>query len=277
MLQRIISTGTERRHGRQTAIRKILLISIITINYNNSNGLEKTLSSFEFQNNSAAFEHVIIDGGSTDNSLSIAHNYIKDKDNVIFQSERDRGIYDAMNKGLKLATGEFVAFLNSGDTFASRDCLRLIAEKLMEEPETDFLYGDISIIDDHGKRLRHWTSGSFSKLKLYFGWIPPHPLTTIRTTVLNSCGNFDQKYKIAGDYDLMLRVLMLRELKVTYLPKTIVNMAAGGISNGSLRGVIKANREVIHSWFHNKGVIFPYWIFVTVVTKALRKVLQLRR
>jgi len=253
------------------------LISIITINYNNSNGLEKTLSSFAVQNNSAVFEHVIIDGGSTDNSLSIVNNYIKDKDNVIFQSKRDRGIYDAMNKGLKLATGEFVAFLNSGDTFASRDCLRLITEKLMEEPETDFLYGDISMIDNNGRRQRHWISGSFSKLKLYFGWIPPHPLTTIRKTVLNSCGNFNQKYKIAGDYDLMLRVLMRRRLKITYLPKTIVNMEAGGISNGSLSGIMTGNWEVIQSWFHLKGVIFPYWIFLTFLTKALRKVLQLRR
>jgi glycosyltransferase len=253
------------------------LISIITINYNNSSGLEKTLSSFAVQNNSAVFEHVIIDGGSTDSSLSIVHNYMKDKDNVIFQTKRDRGIYDAMNKGLKLATGEFVAFLNSGDTFASRDCLRLITDKLMEEPETDFLYGDISMVGDNGRRQRHWISGSFSKPKLYFGWIPPHPLTTIRTTILNSCGNFNLKYKIAADYDLMLRVLILRKLKITYLPKTIVNMEAGGISNGSLSGIMKGNWEVIQSWFHLKGVIFPYWIFLTFLTKALRKILQLRR
>lgn len=253
------------------------MISVVTINYNNSDGLEKTLASVKAQNNLEAFEHVIIDGGSTDNSLSIAHNYVKYNDNVIFQSERDRGVYDAMNKGLKLATGEFVAFLNSGDTFTSRTCLSLITKKLMEEPETDFLYGDISIINDNGMRLRHWKSGSFSKFKLYFGWIPPHPMTTIRKTILNSYGNFDQRYKIAADYDLMLRVLMLRELKITYFPKTIVNMDAGGISNGSLRGILTANWEVVQSWFYFKGFIFSYWIFVVFVSKALRKVLQLRR
>ena len=250
------------------------MISIITINYNNSKGLEKTLTSFERQRNSSTFQHIIIDGGSTDGSLTVAKNYIINKNHVILQSESDSGIYNAMNKGLKLTTGKYVAFLNSGDELASRDCLSLITKKLLEEPGTDFLYGDISIIDDHGKRLRQWTSGSFSKLKLYFGWMPPHPLTTIKKTILNSIGNFDEKYTIAADYDLMLRVLMIRKLKITYIPKILVNMEAGGISNSSLSSVVISNWEAIKSWFNIKGTFFPFWIFVT---KPMQKILQIRR
>ena len=104
--------------------------------------------------------------------------------------------------------------------------------------------------------------------------MPPHPLTMTRTTILNSVGKFDERYKIAADYDLMLKSLMIKGLKITYLPKTLVNMEAGGISNNSLFNVIISNWEVIRCWYNLKGFIFPFWIFIT---KPLQKVLQIRR
>lgn len=249
------------------------MISVVTINYNNALGLKKTLASLEEQTALGDVQHIIIDGSSTDGSISIAERYVDKNPNVFFLSDEDTGIYNAMNKGLKHATGDFVAFLNSGDTLAGRDCLSRILNKLSDFPETDFLYGDIEIVGDNGSIRRRWLSGNFSKPKIYFGWMPPHPMTTIRKNLLEMHGGFDEKFKIASDYDLMLRILVSKNVKINYVSRCLVLMDAGGISNGSLRNVLLANWEVLRSWYSLKGISLPFWVFLT---KPIQKIFQLR-
>ena len=250
------------------------MLSLITINYNNDSGLKKTIQSVIEQNINHHFEHIIIDGASTDKSNFIIEEYKHVGGNVISKSEPDYGIYDAMNKGLHMASGSHVAFLNSGDVLVHNMVLDKISSAIVHENTLDFLYGDICIVDSLGKVIREWRAGNYMQCKLFLGWMPPHPMTTIRKHILDDCGNFDENLRIAADYDLMLKVLLRRQTNVRYLSETLVHMEAGGISNGSLRGMISSNLEVLKSWFKNKGIIFPFWI---VFTKPLSKLLQIKR
>lgn len=250
------------------------MLSLITINYNNESGLKKTIESVIAQNIKHHFEHIIIDGASVDKSNAIIEEYKCGATNVIAQSEPDDGIYDAMNKGLYIASGSHVAFLNSGDVLVHNMVIKNISSAIRQENTPDFLYGDISIVDSLGKVIREWRAGTYKHYKLFYGWMPPHPMTTIRKNILAACGNFDEKFNIAADYDLMLKVLLKRQAKVQYLSETIVYMETGGVSNGSLRGIILSNTEALRSWYKNKGIIFPFWI---IFTKPLSKIFQIKK
>lgn len=249
------------------------MLSLITVNYNNQAGLKRTIESIRQQVTSFPYEHIIIDGASTDNSCEIATNYQADKSRVIFQTGKDRGIYDAMNKGLKVATGSHVAFLNSGDILASEDVLQVINSVLENDSAIDLLYGDICFTNNEGHITRQWVSGSYKRSRLYYGWMPPHPMTTIRTSLISKLKNFDERLRISADYDLMLQVLLSPGKIVHYVPRIFVYMETGGVSNGTLRGVLNSNVEVIKSWLKIRGYFTPYWIFLT---KPLTKIFQLR-
>lgn len=249
------------------------MITIITINYNNALGLERTLSSISSQDFRGEFEHIIIDGGSSDNSVSIIKNY-STSGNVVWVSEGDEGIYDAMNKGLSIASNGYIAFLNSGDVLDGADKLSLITQKLKDNTVTDFLYGDLVFVSRDGSITRRWTAGKFQKWKLYFGWMPPHPMTVIKKSLLESVGGFNVQFKIAADYDLFLRLILTRKIAFEYLAVNTVKMEVGGVSNSSLLGIIRSNVEVVNSWIGIRGLIVPYWIFFT---KPLLKFRQFRK
>ena len=234
----------------------------------------RTIKSVQTQDTQFSFEHVIVDGASTDNSLNIARRYQRVAENVIIKSEKDSGIYNAMNKGLALVSGSYVAFLNSGDILAHNGVINDICAALNQNQSIDLLYGDLCFVDDNDLVTREWISGAFSKCKLFLGWMPPHPMTTIRNSILSENKGFNESLKIAADYDLMLRILLLRDVVVEYLPAIFVRMELGGISNGSLASIIKSNIEVIKSWRNNAGHIAPYWVFFI---KPLYKITQLRR
>ena len=221
-----------------------------------------------------SFEHIIVDGASTDNSVEIARHYQRTAENVIIKSEKDSGIYNAMNKGLALATGSHVAFLNSGDVLAKNGVIDDICAALKRNPSVEFLYGNLCFVNNNELITRVWTSGNFRKYKLLLGWMPPHPMTTIRKEILLENNGFNENLQIAADYDLMLRILLLPNVVVEYLSKTFVQMDLGGISNGSVAGIIKSNIEVIKSWRNNRGYAVPYWIFFL---KPLNKLTQFRR
>ena len=251
-----------------------MLLSLITINFNNATGLQRTINSVQLQETDFSFEHIIIDGASVDNSLDVAEQYTGSYPNVVLISEKDSGIYNAMNKGLSVASGSHVAFLNSGDTLEHSKVLSNICFEISSNASIDFLYGDISFEDNAGQITRKWSAGHYVKSKLYFGWMPPHPMTTIRRALLDENDNFNENLLIAADYDLMLRVLLKRDIVVKYLSDTVVRMELGGVSNGSLRGILRSNLEVLKSWLNNKGYVIPYWIFFT---KPLSKITQLQR
>jgi glycosyltransferase involved in cell wall biosynthesis len=249
------------------------VLSLVTINYNDEAGLKRTINSVCKQQIDFEFEHIIIDGASTDRSTDVIAKYANSTVNVIAVSEKDGGIYEAMNKGLRMASGSHVAFLNSGDVLNHSEVLKNITNAILYDKCADFIYSDLCFTDDHGNVSREWCAGTFWKPKLYYGWMPPHPMTTIRRSVLNEAGAFDQRLQIAADYNLMLKILMRPDISVRYLAETSVCMERGGISNGSVGGILKANYEVLKSWFEIKGIIAPYWI---VFTKPFSKTLQLK-
>lgn len=249
------------------------MLSIITINYNNVVGLQKTLESVQQQAPHGSLQHIIVDGASDDGSVQVIKNYALKSDNATWLSEVDDGIYHAMNKGLELVSGSHVAFLNSGDVIQGSDKLNLITSVLKDDPSIDLLYSDLEIKRSDGTVVRRWISGPFTKKKLYFGWMPPHPMTTVRVIHMLKAGKFNSDYKIAGDYDLMLKVLLKNDINVRYISKTIVSMEAGGVSNSSVIQIIKSNFEVLKSWIAIKGFLAPYWIFFT---KPFSKLLQIK-
>ena len=250
------------------------VLSLVTINYNNECGLKRTINSVCNQKIDFDFEHIIIDGASSDQSNEVITAYSNSAVNVIGVSEKDSGIYEAMNKGVRLASGSHVAFLNSGDILKHSNVLNDFSIAIRYDNPADFIYGDICFIDDLGNVSREWRAGAYRKSKLYYGWMPPHPMTTIRRSILKKIGGFDQTLQISADYNLMLKILMRPNISIRYLAETVVCMERGGISNGSLSGILKSNYEVLKSWFEIKGIFAPYWIFFT---KPLSKIFQLKR
>lgn len=250
------------------------MLSLVTINFKNYNGLEKTLKSIAEQKIDEVIELIIVDGGSCEASYNLIKSFSCSHVKMRWVSEKDGGIYDAMNKGLSLSSGEFVAFLNSGDCFYSDNILGTLLNAFSACPNLDFLYSDLSFVNNKGEITRTWISGKFFRYKLFLGWMAPHPMTIIRRSELISLGGFDQKFSIASDYDLMLRILMGRNINVKYINLMSVKMEVGGVSNNSYSNVLRSNIEVLMSWGKMYGIFIPYWIFLT---KPLSKFVQLKR
>ncbi len=238
-------------------------ISIITVAYNSGHTIADTLRSVAQQTHPEV-EHILIDGASTDNTLALARQYGAHLANLI--SEPDRGIYDAMNKGLACATGDFVGFLNADDMLASPETLARMAQKMAD---ADLLYGDLVYVDsDQPDRIvRHWHSGAFRPARLRFGWMPPHPSFYFRRTVSPDM-RFDLRYRIAGDYDFMVRCLKA-PLRVAYMPEILVRMRNGGASNRSVGAMLRKSREDLDV-MRRQGV----GGYLTLLSKNLRKLPQ---
>lgn len=182
-----------------------------------------------------------VDGGSSDSTKDI----VKSSDVVDrWISEKDRGIYDALNKGISLAQGEYVGFLHSDDVFASNQSVeQLLAHLESEKPEA--VYADLQYVqkDNLLKIVRHWKSGKFSFNRLKWGWMPPHPTFYMKKALYEKMGGFDLSYKIAGDYDSLMRYLYVHRVKPSYLPKVLIKMRVGGESNRSLKNIIQKSKE----------------------------------
>jgi glycosyltransferase len=242
-------------------------ISIITATYNSSATVGDTLRSIKEQTHRDV-EHIIVDGGSADDTLDTVRQF----DHVArVVSEKDRGIYDAMNKGIRLASGEVIGILNSDDVYADAFVLGEVA-KAFADPSVQALYADLQYVypDDLNKVQRTWRSGRFKKENFYFGWMPPHPTFFVRREVYEKCGLFNLELRSAADYELMLRILVKMGISAFYLPRVIVKMRAGGVSNASLANRLRANREDRLAWKLND--LRPY--FFTLYLKPLRKIHQ---
>ena len=216
---------------------------------------------------------MIIDGNSTDGSKGIIQKYCEILPNLRASSEPDYGIYDAMNKGIERSKGEFVAFLNSGDVLHSTDVLKVILNELVNCSNVEFLYGDVEVSSVRKGLRRYWRAGHFRPWFLYVGWMSPHPLATIKKSLICDAGGFDLRYKIAADYCLMLDVLKQKAIKVAYVPRCLVTMEAGGVSNSSIKQIACANLEIMSHWYRRTPYLVPFWIFIT---KPLSKLLQYR-
>ena len=220
-------------------------ISIITVCFNSEKTIRKTLESIKSQK-SKKIEHLIIDGKSTDNTLSIVDQYPYEKKIV---SESDKGIYDAMNKGIKLAQGDIIGFLNSDDFYSSNEVVSKLEDIFTEDSGLEACYADIVYTDqvDTSKVVRYWKSSKFISGSFSKGWCPPHPTFFVRKSVFERFGNFDLSYGVASDVDLMIRFLEVNKIKARYIPELWVKMRMGGASNKSLKEIWKQNQNVLRA------------------------------
>ena len=247
--------------------QRSLKVSIITATYNSSETVKDTLESILRQTHKN-IEHIIIDGLSKDKTLEIIEQYPHIAKVI---SEADKGIYDAMNKGLAQATGDIVGILNSDDFYAYDSVIEDIVELFNNEP-IDAMYADLQIVnrDNIGKILRTWHSGNFNPKRFYRGWMPPHPTFFVRRSIYEQFGTFDTSFSSAADYELMLRLLLRNGVSVAYLPKKIVKMRSGGQSSLNLLNRIKAHKEDFRAW--GKNGLKPK--FYTLPFKPLSKIKQ---
>ena len=216
-------------------------ISVITAIYNNKTMIEDVLQSI-FSQSYGFIEHIVIDGASTDGTTDVLKRFRSQFG--AFLSEPDNGIYEALNKGIRLATGDVIGFLHSDDLFANEHTLSRVA-LAFEDPDIDAVYGDLIYVrnEDLISGVRYWRSGKFSRNLLKKGWMPPHPTFYARKSCYDRIGTFDTSYRIAADYEHMLRLLVSDTIRVKYIPEVLVKMRLGGISNRSLKNMIQKSRE----------------------------------
>jgi glycosyltransferase len=220
---------------------KNITISIITATYNCASTLPDCFYSVAQQTYTHR-EHLLVDGASTDGTIDI----IKQHTNQItsFITEPDKGIYDALNKGLKLSKGDVVGFLHADDLYASDEVLSKIA-KAFEDPNVCAVYGDLEYVSqqDTSKVIRRWQSKPFKQQDLGWGWMPAHPTLYVRREWYSRIGGFDTSYRIAADYLSILKFFMNPEFKAVYVPDVLVTMRLGGASNQSFKAIIKKTKE----------------------------------
>lgn len=241
-------------------------ITIITATYNSSATVGDCLDSIRYQG--VSVEHLIIDGGSSDNTLDILKSY-PHVSKII--SEPDRGIYDAMNKGISIASGEIIGILNSDDFYADYNTLTKVCN-IFGNSSVDSCYGDLIYVDSQNTTQirRYWKSGTYNVKKFYWGWMPPHPTFFLRRDAYEKYGKFNLDLGTSADYELMLRLLLKYNLTTAYLPEVLVKMRVGGASNASLRNRLSANAMDRKAWKVNNLDCFPW----TTCLKPLRKLGQ---
>ena len=247
---------------------KSLSISIVTATYNSSASISGCIASVNEQTIQDC-EHIIIDGESTDNTIEIVRNIPNRVAKII--CEHDNGIYDALNKGIRHATGDVIGLLHSDDVFGSSFTIEHMINHFVEN-NLDVAYGDLIYVEPNNpvKLIRFWKSKPFSLGLLNTGWMPPHPTIFIKKSVFQKHGQYNTNYKISADYEYMLRILLDTSLKVGYIPEIITKMAIGGISNKSIRNIVVKSTED-YEIIKGKGFPFPAGV---LLLKNLRKLDQ---
>jgi glycosyltransferase involved in cell wall biosynthesis len=242
-------------------------ISIITVVYNNQKTIKDAIESVLSQNYTN-IEYIIIDGNSNDGTLDVINNYASKITNII--SEKDDGIYDAMNKGLKLATGDVIGILNSDDLYADNSILNEVMKHFNNDKNLDILYGDLVYVkhDNVDKIVRRWTSKPYYPNFFENGGVPPHPSLFVSSRVYHEAGYFNLKYRLAADYEFMLRIFKTFSFKIKYLPLVFVNMRLGGATNNSMNNIYKGNVEILNAWKVN-GYKIPLLLIPKRIFKRL--------
>jgi glycosyltransferase len=216
-------------------------ISVITATLNCADTIGDALTSVASQRYGSV-EHVVVDGASQDGTWEMIQAYGGAR--LVASSEADAGIYDALNKGLARSSGDVVGFLHADDVFAGPDVLSWVAEAF-GDPTVDAVYGDLQYVrrDDTARVIRHWRSTAYAPGMLARGWMPPHPTLYLRRSVYERLGRFDTTYRIAADYEFILRLFSQPGLRAVYIPRVMIRMRVGGVSNRSLRHVIRKSSE----------------------------------
>jgi glycosyltransferase involved in cell wall biosynthesis len=218
-----------------------LHISVISAVLNRAATLGDSLRSVHSQR-WPDVEHIVIDGGSTDGSLAILDQHKSRISKIV--SEPDGGLYDALNKGLRHASGDVIGFMHADDEFATPQALTRVAAAF-EDPDVGAVYGDLVYVRKHdvSRVVRYWRAGHYERAQLMQGWMPPHPTFYARREVYSRFGGFDTRYRIAADYENMLRILWRGRIKAVYIPEVLVRMRLGGVSNASIFNMLHKSRE----------------------------------
>jgi len=225
---------------REARIRhRSMKISIITAVHNSRETIESCLQSVLGQD-WKDLEYIVVDGASTDGTLDIINKYRPRINTVV--SHKDDGVYHALNEGLELASGEVVGILHADDIYAADDVLSRVAD-VFAEKDPDSVYGDLVYTKRNGELLRYWKAGDYDSAILKSGWMPPHPSFFVKRSVYKRYGPFNTDFKIAADYELMLRFLFKRGISAAYLPEVLVKMRVGGKSNKDLGSILAKSRE----------------------------------
>lgn len=224
-------------------------ISVVTVVYNRATTIGEAIDSVRTQT-WGDLEHVVQDGGSVDGTMQIIRE--RAGPNTKLVSEPDGGIYDAINRGIARATGDVIGLMHSDDVFAHRHVLEKVATAF-RKPGVHGVYGDLQYVavNDSQRVIRHWRSGEYSPSLLKRGWMPPHPTLYLRREVFENYGLYDTSFRIAADYDAILRYLVKGQIKLAYIPDVLVKMRVGGESNRSLGRIILKSREDLQALRNN--------------------------
>lgn len=248
--------------------RNNIKITIITPTYNAAKTLSRTIDSVIDQKY-PNLEYIIIDGSSNDGTLEIIQKYQREIE-ITLVSEPDKGLYDAMNKGVEMATGDVIGILNSDDFYFEDSVLKMVSE-VFSKQKVDAVYGDLKYFsNDVNNVTRYWKAGEYSEAKLQNGWTIPHPTLFVHKSVYEKYGLFDTSFSLAADYEFTLRILKKHKIKTQYIPKTFTMMYCGGRSGRNLKQRIMGWRELKKSWKINK-LQTP---FLFILRRTLYKISQ---
>lgn len=247
-------------------------VSIVTVCFNSGKTIRDTIESVLSQTHSD-LEYIIVDGASTDDTLGIVAQYRSRISRVI--SEPDEGLYDAMNKGVRVATGDVIGILNSDDVYQNDRAIEDVAHCFAGNPGCDVVYGDVVFVrpDALDKTVRFYSSAHFKPWKLRFGWMPPHPATFIRRSAYARIGPYSTSYRIAADYEWFVRALLKLELRSARIDQVLIRMRTGGTSAANLRNSLLLNREIVRACREN-GI---YTNLAMVLSKLPFKLIELIR
>lgn len=242
-------------------------ISIITVVYNNDKTIKDAIESVLNQSYQQ-IEYIVIDGASKDNTVSI----IKEFQSQIakFVCEPDNGIYDAMNKGVGLATGDVIGILNSDDLYQDANVIETVMNQFSQDPSLDIVYGDLVYVknEDVNSIVRNWKSIPYYDRFFERGNVPPHPSLFVKQYVYKKAGLFNLDFILAADYEFMLRIFKKHDFNSKYIERVIVKMRLGGATNQSFSNIIRQNLEVLKAWNHNQLKV-PFLLMLSRIFKRL--------
>lgn len=240
-------------------------VSVITVCFNSAKTISDTLRSVMEQSHPDV-EHIVVDGGSIDDTLPIISQTPNRVSRLV--SEPDSGIYDAMNKGLTLATGDIVGFLNSDDIYADTDSLAEVV-RAFADLAIEACYGDVLFVaaDDSARTVRYWRAGAYCPGRLQNGWMPPHPTFYVRRQIYDLAGGFDLAYRLQADFEMAIRLVEIRGLRMHYIPRTLVRMRMGGASNASIGNVVKGNLEAYRAARKHGLPISPLFMVKKILSR----------
>ena len=246
-------------------------ISIITVVYNNADFIRRSIESVLSQRH-VNIEYLIIDGGSTDGTISVIEEYL---DQIsVFITEKDEGIYDALNKGIRRATGDVIAILHSDDEFCNEHVV-LNMMKHMEKEKSEFCFSDAVIVDSSsGRIMRYYMTHYFKKWMFIIGWMPPHPTCFIERSLFDEFGLYSTNYKIAGDFDLLVRFFYSRKIRWSYLNQVTVKMSTGGVSNSGWRSKKLVYSEISRSLKSNNAWSLPVFQLARYAIRLMEVIIK---